>query len=256
METNKNLKNIKLFPIYKLFAYDLLFYYAINMLFLHNIKGISIANIVLLSSIYSAFQMIFQIQSTFVVDRIGYKKCILIGNILCTTAILTYILSNSFGIIVLGDFQMSLGFALKSVSETPFLFTVMKKEHLENNIAKVEAKGSSLYFYTEAIASIAAGYLYILNPYIPIILCTLAMLTATILSTQFNDSDIHKKDGEKLSTLEYINDMKSGFKFILHSDRLKALLLFAAVMAGVVLAGIIMGLASAGVFGAISTFFN
>ena len=55
MEAKTNLRNIKLFPIYKLFAYDLMFFYAIQMLFLHNIKGISISQILLLSSFYSAF---------------------------------------------------------------------------------------------------------------------------------------------------------------------------------------------------------
>ena len=234
METNKNLKNIKLFPIYKLFAYDLLFYFAVQMLFLHDIKGISVANIVLLGSIYCAFQMLFQIPSTFVVDRIGYKKCILLGNILCTNAIITYMISNSLGIIIIGDFQMALGFALKSASETPFLFTTMKKEHIENKIAKVEAKGSSLYFYTEAVASILAGYLYIINPYIPIILCAACMLTATILSIYFDDSNITNENSEKISKSDYISDMKSGFKFILHSERLKSLLVFGAIMAGTV----------------------
>ena len=234
METNKNLKSIKLFPIYKLFAYDLLFYYAVQMLFLHNIKGVSIANIVLLGSLYSVFQLIFQIPASFVVDKIGYKKCIIVGNTLCTTAILTYILANSFNIIVLGDFQMALGFALKSVSESPFLFTIMKKESMQDDSAKIEAKGSSLYFVAEAIASIVSGYLYIINPYIPIILCALAMLASTTLSIKFDDSSIVKKDGEKPNESEYIEDMKLGFKFILHSERLKALLLFAGVAAGIV----------------------
>ena len=234
MESKKNLKNIKLFPIYKLFAYDLLFYYAIQMLFLHNIKGISVANIVLLSSLYSAFQMIFQIPVTFVVDKIGYKKCIIAGNIFCTAGIIAYILSNSFFTVMLGDLQMALGFALKSVSESPFLFTVMKREHKENDSAKVEAKGSSYYFYTEAIASIISGYLYILNPYIPVVLCAIAMLTATVLSFKFDDSSIATKKASEVSRSEYFNDMKLGFKFIFRSERMKALLAFSCIFAGIV----------------------
>jgi len=116
LESKRNLKNIKLFPIYKLFAYDYLFYYAISMLFLHYVKGLTVANIVLLGSLYSAFQMIFQIPVTFVFDKLGYKKCIILGNIFCTTGIFTYIVTNSFYTIMLGDLQMALGFALKSVS--------------------------------------------------------------------------------------------------------------------------------------------
>lgn len=233
MESIKNLKNVKLFPIYKLFAYDLMFYYAIQMLFLHNVKGISISEILLLNSIYCAFQMIFQIPVTLVVDKIGYKKCITTGNIFCTTAILTYLVAPSFFTIMLGDFQLALGFALKSVSESPFLFTVMKKEKIENESAKIEAKGSSLYFYVEAIASILSGYLYAINQYIPVILCAIAMLTATVLSFKFDDSAV-SKNKESISRSEYFSDMKHGFKFIFKSQRLKALLVFACVFAGIV----------------------
>ncbi len=232
MDSIKNLKNIKLFPIYKLFAYDLLFYYAIQMLFLHNVKGVSISGILLLNSIYCAFQMIFQIPVTLVVDKIGYKKCIVVGNIFCTTAVLTYILANSFSTIMIGDFQLALGFALKSVSESPFLFTVMKKEKMEYESAKVEAKGSSMYFYVEAFASIVSGYLYAVNPYIPVVLCALAMLTSTVLAFKFDDSTVNK--AENLSGKEYFSDMKHGFKFIFKSERLKALLVFACVFAGIV----------------------
>ena len=234
MESKKNLKNIKQFPIYKLFAYDLLFYYAIQMLFLHNVKGISVANIVLLSSLYSAFQMIFQIPVTLVVDKMGYKKCIIVGNIFCTAGIITYIISNSFFTVMLGDLQMALGFALKSVSESPFLFTVMKKEHVENDSAKIEAKGSSYYFYTEAVASIISGYLYNINPYIPVVLCSLSMLTATILSFKFDDTTINMNKNNQLSRSEYFKDMKLGFKFIFKSERMKSLLAFSCIFAGVI----------------------
>jgi len=234
MESKINFRNIKLFPIYKLFAYDLLFYYAISMLFLHNVKGISISQILLLSSLYSAFQMIFQIPVTFIVDKIGYKKCIILGNILCTTGALTYIIAPSFLTIMTGDIQMALGFAIKSVSESPFLYTIMKKEKIENESAKVEAKGSSLYFYIEAFASIVSGYLYIVNPYIPIVLCALAMLTATILAFKFDDSTISRSKDDTVTSSEYFSDMKHGFKFIFRSERLKALLLFACLFAGMV----------------------
>lgn len=234
MESEKNLKNIKIFPIYKLFAYDLMFYYAIQMLFLHNVKGISIPRILLLNSIFCAFQMIFQIPVTLVVDKIGYKKCIITGNIFCTTAVITYLIAPSFGTVMLGDFQLALGFALKSVSESPFLFTVMKKENIENESAKVEAKGSSLYFYVEAFASILSGYLYAINPYIPVILCALAMFTSTILSLRFDDSAITNNASTLISRSEYFSDMKHGFKFIFKSERMKALLVFACIFAGIV----------------------
>ncbi|MDD4375904.1 MAG: MFS transporter [Clostridia bacterium] len=228
-------KNIKLFPIYKLFAYDYISFYAISTLFLHNVKGISFPNIVLISSIYCLFQVLFQIPSSLLADKIGLKKCIVLGNILCTTGIFTYAITSGFPQIIIGDFQIALGFALKGVSESPFIFTIMRKENLEENFAKIEAKGSSLYFIIEAFAAVIAGYLFVVNPYFPIIISILAMSTATILSLKFDDikiSNSPKQDSSPSSN--YFSDMLDSFKFIFRSDRMKALLLFSCVTAGVI----------------------
>ena len=55
MYGKKNL-NMKLFPIYKMFAWDLLFYYAISFLFLTNVKSLSASEVVLVDvSFYTFF---------------------------------------------------------------------------------------------------------------------------------------------------------------------------------------------------------
>lgn len=226
-----NEKNIKLFPIYKLFSYDLLFYYATSMLYLNQVKLISVSDILLLSSIYCAFQFTFQVPVTLVVDKLGYRRCMILGNILCTIGILFYIIGSSFGFIVFGDLNLALGFALKGVSESPFIFTVMKKEGLKDMVSKIEAKGSSLYFVVEAGASILSGYLFLLSPYLPISFCLLSMLTATILSFKFNDTYITRP--EPASMADAISDMKNGFTFIFHSDRLKSILIYSCVLTGI-----------------------
>ena len=84
-----------------------------------------------------------------------------------------------------------------------------------------------------AFASILSGYLYIVSPYIPVVLCALAMLTSTLISIRFNDASIIKNEKERLSKEDYFSDMKHSFKFIFKSHRLKALLVFSCLFAGV-----------------------
>lgn len=52
-ETQKRKNNMRLFPYYIMFGNDLLFYYSIYVLFLSEVKQVSDANIVFLSSIYA-----------------------------------------------------------------------------------------------------------------------------------------------------------------------------------------------------------
>jgi len=224
-------RNIKLFPVYKLFSYDILFYYAISILFLTGAKGFSLSQAALLSSIYSFAAIVSQIPASIVADKIGLRTSMIVGNILIIAWALFYLTVPTFSIIILGEFCCAFGFALKGVSESPFIYSSLKKVNKISDFAKVESKGSSLYFIVEAIASIAAGYLYFINPYLPMIFSATCALIATILAFYMKPIRAHQKD--KLTTKEHFSQMFGGFKFIFKSKRLHAILIFACVFFGV-----------------------
>ena len=224
-------RNIKLFPIYKLFSYDILFYYAISILYLTGVKGFSVSQVALLSSIYSLAAIISQIPASIIADKIGLKNSMITGNIMCLIWCLFYLTVPSFNFIIIGEVFCAFGFALKGVSESPFIYSSLKKINKVSEFAKVESKGSSLYFVFEAIASIVAGYLYFINPFLPMVFAASCCLTATILAFNMKTTKIQEKD--KLSAKERFHEMFSGFKFIFKSKRLHAILIFACVFAGV-----------------------
>lgn len=224
-------RNAKLFPLYKLFSYDILFYYAISTVYLINVKQLSLSEIALLSTAYSAASVIFQIPSAVIVDKLGTKFSMIIGNILCMLWVLNLIISNSFVMFIIGEVICALGFALKGVSESPFLLSSLKKLGRTDQFAKIEAKGSALYFVVEAIACIVAGYLYNINTYLPIVFACVCCLIAAILALNFNNIT---KSAESTSTKKYVSDLTSGFKFIFKSKRLHAMLLFCCIFFGVI----------------------
>lgn len=224
-------RNVKLFPIYKLFSYDILFYYAISILYLTTTKGFSLSQVALISSIYSLASIISQIPASVVADRIGLKNSMIVGNIFCMIWSLFYLTVPSFNIILIGEVFCAFGFALKGVSESPFLYSSLKKLGNVSEFAKIESKGSSLYFIVEAIASILAGYLYFINPYLPIIFSCLCSLIATVLS--FYMKPIKTPEKDKQTTKEKFAEMFSGFKFIFKSKRLHAIFIFACVFFGI-----------------------
>jgi len=224
-------RNVKLFPVYKLFSYDILFYYAISTVFFLNVKGLSLAEIALLSTAYSAANVIFQIPAAVIVDRLGTKLSMIVGNILCMLWVLNLIISNSFIVFILGEVVCAVGFALKGVSESPFLLSSLKKIGKGEQFANVEAKGSAMYFIVEALACILAGYLYNINVYLPMIFAATCCLVSTIISLNFNNI---AKSQETTSTKKYLSDLTSGFKFIFKSKRLHAMLLFCCIFFGVI----------------------
>ena len=73
-------RNMKLFPIYKMLSWDLLFFYTINFLFLTQVKNISAAEVVLTDSFYALFVMILQIPINIIIAFLGKKKSLVLGN--------------------------------------------------------------------------------------------------------------------------------------------------------------------------------
>lgn len=223
--------NVKLFPIYKLFSYDVLFYYAISILYLTGSKGFSLSQVALISSVYSIASILSQIPASIVADKIGLKNSMIIGNIFCMIWSLFYLVVPAFELILVAELFCGFGFALKGVSESPFLYSTLKKSSRTSEFAKIESKGSSLYFVCEAIASVVAGYLYFINAHLPMIFACICFLIATILA--FYMKPIKIKESEKQTTKEKFAEMFNGFKFIFKSKRLHALFIFACVFFGI-----------------------
>ena len=60
--------NMRIFPAYKRIAWDYLFFYTIDFLFLTQIKGISAADVMLKSTFYAFFSIILQIPASIIVE--------------------------------------------------------------------------------------------------------------------------------------------------------------------------------------------
>jgi len=225
-------RNVKLFPIYKVFSYDILFYFAISILFLTNTKRFDLSQVALISSIYSISAIIFQIPASIIADKIGLRTSMIIGNIFCMLWGIFYIIFPSFTMILVAEAISAFGFALKGASESPFIYSSLSELNRTSEFTKVEGKGSSFYFILEAIASIVAGYLFFINSYLPLLFSTTCFLLATILAFCMKSVKTHENDVK--APKERFADMINGFKFILKSKRLHALLLFAGVFWGIV----------------------
>ena len=219
-------RNIKLFPIYKLFSYDILFFYAIQTLYLMEIKNLTISQIGMISSFYCLFYLITTIPASIICDKLGLKKSLLIGNLLLVIYCIFLMILPSYNFLILNELICSIGFALKGCAESPFIYSSLKKVKREDELSKVEGKGDSLYFILEAVACIIAGYLYNIDSYLPLIFSTLCFAISSILCYTFKPIPRNNKN---TSAKSYFGELKSGFKFIFKSKRLRALLLFSLV---------------------------
>ena len=149
-----------------MFAWDLPFYFAISFLFLTEVKGFSSSDVVLLDvSIYTLFKSLCQLPSTIIADKLGKRISLIVGNIFVCFSILFILLCTNLYFLALAELCMAIGFSVKSIAEPNILYeSLPAKGTRGKKFSRIDGRGTSLYFYLNAISSLTTGFLYNINP--------------------------------------------------------------------------------------------
>ena len=230
-EIQERKQNMKLYSIYRAISLDLIFYYAIEVLFLTQAKNISVADIVLSQSFYAIFMIALQIPVSIIIDKIGTRDATILGNFFNFIYVILIIFCNGLGRLIFARFISAICFSMKNISDTTLIHYSIPETKKEGEIfSKLEGKGFKNYYILDAITSIIAGFLYVINPYIPMIGSLIFTLLSIMLSFKFYDLE---PKYETKDTKKYFLDLASGVKFITKSQRLRSLFLYSGIAWGV-----------------------
>lgn len=240
--TKAKQKNVDLYVRYKMFSWDMLFYYAIIFLFFTQVKNISAADVFLAESAYPLFKVILLIPATILIERIGKRRSLITGNVFILLSTITYIFASNFYHILLGEFFSAIGYIIKGICETNMLYDSLEKDEKRGSrFSKIDGRATSLYYYIDAISSVISGFLFSINGYLPMIFCMLTNILSVALSFQFEEIDKVKEEEteladefkEKTTIKKEVKELRVSLKSIFSSDRLKNLIIFGAIFSGV-----------------------
>ena len=231
LQEKKN-NNIKVYKKYRVFSWDLLFYYAIIYLFLTIEKKITPAQVLQFDAFYILFKFITQIPSTLIIQKIGKRKSLILANFVLAIHVLIIMFSTNFEMLVFSQVLCAFSFVIKATCETDMLYDSLKHEEKRGvKFAKIDGKSTSLYYYIDAISAAISGFLFVINPYIPMVLCFAISLVTFFMSAKFEE--IHEEKG-KMQIKKEINNIEVSFKNILKSERLKSLLIFNGIFVALI----------------------
>ena len=233
--TKAKQNNVNLYTKYKMFSWDLLFYYAIIFLFFTQTKGINPADVLLAESFYPIFKILFLIPATILINALGKRKSLIIGNGFVFLSIFTYIVGNNFAFIVVGELLSAIGFIIKGICESNMIYDSLESNSTRGTkFSQIEGKGTSYYYYVEGISAVISGFLFAINGYIPMFLCLGVTIYSTYLSTKFRNID----EKQKINIYEVhkeIKDLFNSFRLFGKSPRLKNLIFFGALISAIIL---------------------
>lgn len=227
-EVKAKKKNAKIFPIYKMFSWDLLFFYSTQYLFLTMVKGLTPGEILRVDAFYPIFIIIMQLPATICADFLGRKKSLVLGNMIMTLYTLLIMTLPGFIGVFIANIIFAFGYSVKGVQETNILYDSTATKGGEGLYPKINGKGATGYYILDGVASLVSGYLFVINKYIPMFICLAFTIIATIIATRFEDIYVNKLEEHEISNKfkEYKQDFKSSIKNIIKSKRLRALLIF------------------------------
>jgi len=226
-------KNIKLYSLYRIFSYDIFFYNVIYFFFYISVKHLDISQVLFLEALYPIYGIVFQIPCNTIVQKIGAKNSVIIGNLLWVMAFIFYMIAPGMLVIAIADITLAIGNILKQITEPAILMQALKEENMEDSFNKLEGAGVGKFYYIETITSILAGFLFVINPYIPFILGTIMSIISLIIACQFENvkATIEEEFG---SFKEYLTSLKDSIKHVMSKKRLQALILYSSVFTGII----------------------
>ena len=226
--------NARLYPIYKMISWDLLFYYSIIYLFLTQAKHFSASQVLLGEAVFTASCLVLQIPIGLIIDKFGKKNSLVFANICMCIFSFMLIIIKSYNQLLIAYFIDAIGFVIKGVCETNILYDSLPKGKKRGGLySALDGLGASRYYIVDAITSLIAGFTYVISPYFPIVLCLIGNILATILATRFRHTQMPDDEKEiKIGVKKYFRELKEAIKFSKNSKRMLCLLIFFGLISG------------------------
>lgn len=202
--------NIRRFYLYR-FVSNFQFWMPIFILFLIEERGLTLAQIALLETVFSITSLSAEVPTGAVADRFGRRTSILLGALVLSGAIVFYGLSPSFGWLAGAYFVWAIARTLESGADSAFLYDSLAAIGRESDFAQLLGRAQAFWIGGALSASLIGAPLAALIGLQPVILLgAVSSLAGAGIAFTFKEPP-HRGSGERL---HYLETMKEAASFI------------------------------------------
>lgn len=196
-DVNKKVKlSNKIYPYLVGMSDDLLFWSAINTIFLTTVKLFSASQISLLSAISSLVAILSQNIVLKIIKKIGNLKSVRLGLIMLFVSSIIITFGTSFITIAIGEVLYNIAFLFKGM-DSVILKRNLKYLNDEDSFIEIQSQSSMIYAILTMIISFVAGFIFNINNYLPMIICIIICFVNIILSSFLYESKSQKEIVQK-----------------------------------------------------------
>ena len=193
----------KIYPIFYGLSSDLIFFIEVNTLFLTTVKGLTTSEINFMTTIGVLVALVFYLLSHKIINKIGNLYSIKLGTLLLLISALLFTFSTNLIFFVLAEIFYEVGFVFKCVEQV-VLNNNLIYQNKENDFIKIKTKATTIYSIVTMIATFIAGFLFNINPYLPMFICILICFNNFIMAhyiyeVNFDNKELELKKNYKFS---------------------------------------------------------
>jgi len=185
MEKRVN-RSVKLYPWYAGFTGDLLFYIAIDTLFLTVVKNFSAAQIVSITSFSQLICIALQFPVLFLIKKIGNTASIRLGALSLLVSSILITLGPSYAVVLFGVVFREISLILYNASLVAMENNLDLLDRREDFV-RVRTSANTVYSVITLLISLVVSYLFNLNHYLPMIGCITTCTIGFVLSLFIKD---------------------------------------------------------------------
>ncbi len=210
MNEQNLIKFNKLFPWFAGLSGDLLFWVAIDTLFLTVVKNFNVSQIVSLTSISLITCILLQIPLLNIIKKIGNTKSVRLGSLLLLISSILLTLGTNYIIVVIGKILYEVAFTFQNMINV-VLKNNLELQNRENEYIKFRTSANTIYAIATMIISFVASFMFNINNYLPMIGCITFCFVCFVLSFNMIDysnnncikGKIYKENKDKLKKINY-----------------------------------------------------
>ncbi|MBQ4052129.1 MAG: hypothetical protein IJD09_00555 [Clostridia bacterium] len=194
---------VKIMPWFMGASNDLMFYIAINTLFLTTAKGLTAAQITFLTTVSGTICIVLQRLILAVIHRIGNTWAVRAGTLMLLTGSVLLTFGPTYPVIMIGHVFYSSSFLIKQMDNVMLQSNLDYLDQHDGYLKKKNLAGIAYSVITMVVA-LVGGPLFKIHPYLPMYLCIGVCVLNVILS--FTMADVNEKPHQPRKSRE-----KGGF---------------------------------------------
>ena len=179
-------------------------------------KGLDFTQIMTLQAIFSVSIFIFEVPTGAFGDLVGRKTSLFLAGLFMMGGSITYMLGKVFPIFILGEVLFAIGLSLKSGSDTAIVHDTLKELGKLDQFTKILGRGESYFLASQIVASIISGWIYAINPELPLLLSAIIMLLSAFSALFMVEIKTYEHE-EKPS---YFNQIKESGVYLKNNRRI------------------------------------